>query len=67
MIVVDSVIALVPQVELDARVGDSYADLQSQLMTKGLRPTSISLSLTNSYHFSLSVVLTERRSWLNPV
>ena len=40
LVVVDSVAALVPQVELDGEVGDSSVGLQARLMSKALRRLS---------------------------
>ncbi len=47
LIVVDSVAALVPQVELDGEMGDSQMGLQARLMSKGLRKISGSMSKTD--------------------
>ncbi|CAH9102731.1 unnamed protein product [Cuscuta europaea] len=46
VIVVDSVAALIPQLEIDACIGDSYKDVQSKIMTRALR--KIHYSLCNS-------------------
>ena len=40
LIIVDSVAALVPQVELDGEMGDSQMGLQARLMSKALRKLS---------------------------
>ncbi|CAH9068699.1 unnamed protein product [Cuscuta epithymum] len=46
VIVVDSVAALIPQLEIDACIGDSFKDVQSKIMTRALR--KIHYSLCNS-------------------
>ena len=40
LIVIDSVAALVPQVELDGEMGDAAVGLQARLMSKALRKLS---------------------------
>lgn len=47
LIVVDSVAALVPQVELDGEMGDAAVGLQARLMSKALRKLSGVMSKTN--------------------
>jgi len=46
--VVDSVAALVPQVELEGEMGDSHIGLQARLMSKAMRKLSGSLSTTHT-------------------
>jgi recombination protein RecA len=48
MIVVDSVAALVPKVELDGNMEDNQMGLQARLMSKALRKLTGSVSRTNS-------------------
>ena len=47
LIVIDSVAALVPQVELDGEMGDAAAGLQARLMSKALRKLSGVMNKTN--------------------
>lgn len=47
LIVIDSVAALVPQVELDGEMGDAAVGLQARLMSKALRKLSGVMSKTN--------------------
>ena len=47
LIVIDSVAALVPQVELDGEMGDSAVGLQARLMSKALRKLSGVMNKTN--------------------
>ena len=47
LIVVDSVAALVPQVELDGEMGDAAVGLQARLMSKALRKLSGVMNKTN--------------------
>ena len=47
LIVIDSVAALVPQVELDGEMGDAAVGLQARLMSKALRKLSGVLNKTN--------------------
>ena len=44
LVVVDSVAALVPQVELDGEMGDSQMGLQARLMSKALRKIAAELN-----------------------
>jgi len=46
--VLDSVAALVPQVELEGEMGDSHVGLQARLMSKALRKISGSLATTRT-------------------
>jgi len=48
LIVIDSVAALVPQVELEAGMGDNQMGLQARLMSKALRKLTSTVSKTNS-------------------
>ena len=48
LIVVDSVAALVPQVELEGGMGDNQMGLQARLMSKALRKLASTVSKTNS-------------------
>ncbi len=48
LIVVDSVAALVPQVELEGGMADNQMGLQARLMSKALRKLTASVSKTNS-------------------
>ena len=47
LIVIDSVAALVPQVELDGEMGDAAVGLQARLMSKALRKISGVMNKTN--------------------
>lgn len=47
LIVIDSVAALVPQVELDGEMGDTAVGLQARLMSKALRKLSGVMNKTN--------------------
>ena len=47
LIVIDSVAALVPQVELDGEMGDNQVGLQARLMSKALRKLSGVMNKTN--------------------
>lgn len=47
LIVIDSVAALVPQVELDGEMGDAAVGLQARLMSKALRKLSGVINKTN--------------------
>lgn len=47
LIVIDSVAALVPQVELDGEMGDAVVGLQARLMSKALRKLSGVMNKTN--------------------
>ena len=47
LIVIDSVAALVPQVELDGEMGDAAVGLQARLMSKALRKLSGDMNKTN--------------------
>ena len=47
LIVIDSVVALVPQVELDGEMGDAAVGLQARLMSKALRKLSGVMNKTN--------------------
>lgn len=47
LIVIDSVAALVPQVELDGEMGDASVGLQARLMSKALRKLSGVMNKTN--------------------
>ena len=47
LIVIDSVAALVPQVELDGEMGDAAVGLQARLMSKALRKLSGIMNKTN--------------------
>ena len=47
LIVIDSVAALVPQVELDGEMGDAAGGLQARLMSKALRKLSGVMNKTN--------------------
>ena len=47
LIVIDSVAALVPQVELDGEMGDAAVGLQARLMSKALRKLSGCLLYTS--------------------
>lgn len=47
LIVIDSVAALVPQVELDGEMGDATVGLQARLMSKALRKLSGVMNKTN--------------------
>ena len=47
LIVIDSVAALVPQVELDGEMGDAAVGLQARLMSKALRKLSSVMNRTN--------------------
>lgn len=47
LIVIDSVAALVPQVELDGEMGDAAVGLQARLMSKALRKLSGVMNKTN--------------------
>ncbi len=48
LIVVDSVAALVPQVELEGGMGDNQMGLQARLMSKALRKLTATVSKTNA-------------------
>ena len=48
LIVIDSVAALVPQVELEGGMGDNQMGLQARLMSKALRKLASTVSKTNS-------------------
>ncbi|KAJ3671491.1 hypothetical protein LUZ60_007570 [Juncus effusus] len=48
VVVVDSVAALVPKVELDGEMGESHIALQARLMSQALRKLSHSLSLSQT-------------------
>lgn len=48
LVVVDSVAALVPQVELEGGMGDNQMGLQARLMSKALRKLTSTVSKTNS-------------------
>jgi recombination protein RecA len=48
LIVIDSVAALVPQVELEGGMGDNQMGLQARLMSKALRKLTSTVSKTNS-------------------
>lgn len=48
LIIVDSVAALVPQVELEGGMADNQMGLQARLMSKALRKLTASVSRTNS-------------------
>jgi len=48
LIVVDSVAALVPQVELEGGMGDNQMGLQARLMSKALRKLTSTVSKTNA-------------------
>jgi len=48
LIVVDSVAALVPQIELEGGMGDNQMGLQARLMSKALRKLASTVSKTNS-------------------
>ena len=51
LIIVDSVAALVPQVELDGEMGDSQMGLQARLMSKALRKLSGCLNKSEIYYY----------------
>ncbi|MBF8247032.1 MAG: recombinase RecA [Rickettsia sp.] len=48
LIIIDSVAALVPKVELEGEMGDSHMGLQARLMSQALRKLTSSISKTNS-------------------
>ncbi len=48
LIVIDSVAALVPKVELDGEIGDVHMGLQARMMSQALRKLSATLSKTNT-------------------
>ena len=48
IIVIDSVAALVPQAEIDGKMGDSHVGLQARLMSQALRKLSGSINKTNT-------------------
>ena len=48
IIVVDSVAALVPKVEIDGDMGDSHIGLQARLMSQGLRKLAGAINKSNS-------------------
>ena len=48
IIVIDSVAALVPQAEIDGKMGDTHVGLQSRLMSQALRKLSGSINKTNT-------------------
>lgn len=48
LVVIDSVAALVPQVELEGGMGDNQMGLQARLMSKALRKLTSTVSRTNS-------------------
>ena len=48
LIVIDSVAALVPQVELDGEMGDAAVGLQARLMSQALRKLTSAISKTNT-------------------
>ena len=48
LIVIDSVAALVPQIELEGGMGDNQMGLQARLMSKALRKLTSTVSKTNS-------------------
>ena len=48
IIVIDSVAALVPQVELDGDIGDSHVGLQARMMSQALRSLSGAISKSNT-------------------
>ena len=48
LVVIDSVAALVPQVELEGGMGDNQMGLQARLMSKALRKLTSTVSKTNS-------------------
>ena len=47
VVVVDSVAALVPRVEIEGEMGDSYVGLQARLMSQALRKLTGAISKTN--------------------
>jgi len=47
LVVIDSVAALVPKVEIDGEMGDSHMGLQARLMSQALRKLTASISRTN--------------------
>ena len=48
VVVVDSVAALVPRIELEAAMGDSFLGMQARLMSQALRKLTASVSRTNT-------------------
>ncbi len=48
VVVVDSVAALVPRIELEAAMGDSFLGMQARLMSQALRKLTASVSRTNA-------------------
>ncbi|MDP6397073.1 MAG: recombinase RecA [Candidatus Marinimicrobia bacterium] len=48
VVIVDSVAALVPRVELEGEMGDSYVGLQARLMSQALRKLTGSVSKSNT-------------------
>ncbi len=48
LIIIDSVAALVPKVEIEGEMGDSHVGLQARLMSQALRKLTASISKTNS-------------------
>ena len=48
IIVIDSVAALVPKVEIDGEMGDSHVGLQARLMSQALRKLSGTINKTNT-------------------
>ena len=48
VIVVDSVAALVPKMELDGEIGDSFVGLQARMMSQALRKLAATLSRSNT-------------------
>lgn len=48
VIVVDSVAALVPKMELDGEIGDSFMGLQARMMSQALRKLTAALSRSNT-------------------
>jgi recombination protein RecA len=56
MIVIDSVAALVPKVELDGNMDENQMGLQARLMSKALRKLTGSISKTNSTVFFINQI-----------
>lgn len=48
VIVIDSVAALVPKMELDGEIGDSFMGLQARMMSQALRKLTAALSKSNT-------------------
>lgn len=67
VIVVDSVAALVTQLELDNNIGGSYRALQSRLMTKALKKISSTLCQSKTLLVFLNQVRTKPRQGQNAI